>query len=108
MSARPPASSVTIAPAVSRPWLVTLRSRMKSAIPTRIRTTPIAEGVTIMGKVPFGRSIDMQMTVASSLESDCTAHRGGDFVQRYGSRSSLHWGPGHRILGLFNATLKAT
>jgi hypothetical protein len=61
-----------------------------------------------MGTVAFGQPIDIRLKVASSLESDCTAHRGGDFVQRYGSRSSLHWGAGQRILGLFNATLKAT
>src|ERR687898_307009 len=59
-------------PAMSRPWLVTLRSTMKSTIPTRIRITPIAGD--IIGTVPSGRQIDMQMTVASSLESDCTAH----------------------------------
>src|SRR5215208_3664370 len=94
-------------PAVSRPWLVTLRSTMKSTIPTGIRITPIAGGI-IIGTVPFGRSIDMRLKVASSLESDCTAHRGGDFLQRYGSLSLLHWGAGHRILGLFKATLKAT
>jgi hypothetical protein len=29
--------------------------------------------------VLFGRSIDIRMTVASSLESDCTAHRGDGF-----------------------------
>src|SRR5215210_168537 len=61
-------------PAVSSPWLVTLRSTMKSTIPTRIRITPIAGGITNIGTVPFGRSVDIQMTVASSLESDCTAH----------------------------------
>src|SRR5215218_8708433 len=95
-------------PAVSRPWLVTLRSTMKSTIPTRIRITPISGGITIMGTVAFGRSTGIRLKIASSLENDCTAHRGGDFVQRYGSRSSLHWGVGHRILGLFKATLKAT
>src|SRR5215213_9660430 len=95
-------------PAVGRPWLVTLRSTMKSAIPMRTKITPMAGGITIIGRVPFGRSMDIRMKVASSLESDCIAHRGGDFVQRYGSRSSLHRGAGHRILGLFKATLKAT
>src|SRR5215213_1640775 len=95
-------------PAVGRPWLVTLRSTMKSAIPIRTKITPMAGGITIIGRVPFGRSIDVRMTEASSLESDCTAHRSGDFVLRYGSRSSRHRGAGHRISGLFNATLKAT
>ncbi|HXK40226.1 MAG TPA: hypothetical protein VJ837_05325, partial [Candidatus Paceibacterota bacterium] len=59
--------------------LLTLRSTMKSASPTRIKITPIAGGITIIGTVLFGRSIDMQMTVASSLESDCTAYRGDGF-----------------------------
>src|SRR5688572_28589327 len=89
-------------PAVSRPWLVTLRSTTKSAIPTRIRIAPIAGGIAIIGTAPFGRSTGIPLTVASSLESKCTAHRGGDFVQRYGSRSSLHWGAGHRIPGLLS------
>jgi hypothetical protein len=44
-------------PAVRRPWLVTLRSMMKSAIPTRIRITPISGD--IIGTVPFGWSIDL-------------------------------------------------
>jgi hypothetical protein len=87
---------------------MTCRSTMKSTIPKRIRITAIVGGITIIGTVPFGRSIDMRMTLASSLENDCTAHRGGHLVQRYSSRSSLHWGAGHRILGLFKATLKAT
>src|SRR5918994_689838 len=70
-STRPPASSVTIPPAMSRPWLVTLRSMMKSTIPTKIRITPTAGD--IIGTEPAGRETDIRMTVASSLESDCTA-----------------------------------
>src|SRR5688572_9329445 len=89
-------------PAVSRPWLVTLRSTMKSTIPKRIRITPIAGGITIIGTAPFGRSTGIPLTVASSLESDCIPHRGGDFIQPYGSRSLLHWGAGHRIPGLLS------
>ena len=70
---------------------MTCRSAMKSAIPIRIRITPIAEGITNIAAVPCGRSIGLQMKIASSLTSDCTAHRGGDgFIQPYGSPSSLH------------------
>jgi hypothetical protein len=29
--------------------------------------------------LPCGRSIGLQMKIASSLTSDCTAHRGGYF-----------------------------
>src|SRR5215208_8141396 len=43
-SARPPASSVTMPPAVSRPWFVRLRSTIKSTIPRRIRISPIRGG----------------------------------------------------------------
>ena len=36
-------------------------------------------------------SVDsLQMKIASSLTSDCTAHRGGDGFIPHGSRSSLH------------------
>ena len=55
-------------PAVSRPWLVTLRSTIKSTTPMRIRITPITGDITIIGTAPLGRSIDIRMTVASSLE----------------------------------------
>jgi hypothetical protein len=51
---------------------------MKSTIPMRIRITPITGGITIIGTVPSGRSIDMQMTLASSLEGDCTAPYSND------------------------------
>src|SRR5918998_1636632 len=89
-SARPPASSVTMPPAVSRPWLVTLRSTMKSTIPTRIRIIPIAGGITNIGTVPSGRSTDIQMTVASSLEGDCTAHHGDDSQRGAEGLTLLH------------------
>src|SRR5215212_5071759 len=95
-------------PAVGRPWLVTLRSTMKSAIPTRIRITPIAGGITIMGNVPFGRSAEIRLRIASEVRSDCTAHRGEDFGQSCGLPSPAHRAAGHRIAGPFGATLKAT
>src|SRR5215218_4363779 len=77
-------------PAVSRPWLVTLKSTMKSMIPTRIRITPIVGGITIIGTVPSGRQTDIRLKVASSLEGDCTAHRGGDFIPRKSGRGRHH------------------
>jgi hypothetical protein len=65
-SARPPASSVKIPPAVGRPCLVALRSTMKKAIPIRIRITPIVGDITtIIGRVPFGQAMSSGMTIAS-------------------------------------------
>jgi hypothetical protein len=84
--------------------LVTLRSTRKSAIPTRIKITPIAEG--FIGTVPSGRSINIRMTVASSLESDCTAPYDDGFIEAYGSRSSPHLVDGHKTREPFNAVSK--
>jgi hypothetical protein len=50
---------------------------MKNAIPKRIRITPIAGGITTIAAVPCGGSIGLRRRIASSLTSDCTAHRGG-------------------------------
>src|SRR5918995_6529508 len=72
-SAKPPASSATIAPAVGRPWLVTCRSTRNSASPIRTRISPIAGGIAIIGKVSSVRPVGMLVTVASSLRSDCIA-----------------------------------
>src|SRR5829696_5955696 len=92
-------------PVVSRPWFVTLRSTMKSTIPTRIRISPIRGGMTIiMGREPSGRWIDIRMTLASSLEDDCTAPYDDDFIEVNGSRSSPHLVDGHRFRGPFNTT----
>src|SRR4029453_16945361 len=59
-------------PAVSRPWLMTCRSAMKSAIPIRIRITPIVGGITNIAAGPCGQSMGLQVKIASSLTSDCT------------------------------------
>jgi hypothetical protein len=54
-----------MAPAVGKPWLVTLRSTINSASPTSTRTTPMAGRVTIASKAPSGRSVGMPVTIAS-------------------------------------------
>jgi hypothetical protein len=45
--------------------LVTLRSTRNSASATRIRTTPIAGGITIVSEAPSGWSVGMSVMVAS-------------------------------------------
>src|SRR5215212_114631 len=91
-------------PAVSRPWFVRLRSTIKSTIPRRIRISPIRGEITIIRRGTSGRWIDIKMTLASSLEDDCTAPYDDDFIEVYGPRSSPHLVDGHRIRGPFNTT----
>ena len=79
-----------MAPAVGRPWLVTLRSTRNSASPTSTRTPPIAGGIAIIGKVSSVRPVGMLVTVASSLQSDCTAHLQAGLLQGDRSWRSLH------------------
>ena len=40
---------------------------------------PERRGIPNIAAVPCGRSIGLRRKIASSLTSDCTAHRGGDF-----------------------------
>jgi hypothetical protein len=61
-------------PAVGRPWLVTFRSTTNSASPTSTRITPMTGDIAIIGKVSSVRPVDMLVTVATSLRSDCTAY----------------------------------
>ncbi len=67
-----------MAPAVGKPWLVTFRSTRNSANPTSTRTTPMAGGIAIIGKVPSVRPVGMLVTVATSFQDDCTAHHYDD------------------------------
>jgi hypothetical protein len=64
-----------MAPAVGKPWLVTLRSTRNSASPTSTRTTPMAGAITIVSKAPPILSGGMRATLTSSVGSDFTAHR---------------------------------
>ena len=67
-----------MAPAVGRPWLVTFRSTRNSASPTSTRTTPIAGGIAIIGKVSSVRPVGMLVTITKSLQENCTAHHYDD------------------------------
>ena len=64
-----------MAPAVGKPWLVTLRSTRNSASPTSTRTIPMAGVITIVSKAPPILSGGMRATLTSSVGSDFTAHR---------------------------------
>jgi hypothetical protein len=59
--------------AAGTPWLVTIRSTINTAIPIRIRSAPIATGITI-GRAPSGSELGRSVRAASSFASDCSAH----------------------------------